>query len=185
MNEGKIAARYSKALFESVKEKKKLDKVYVNMNLVLNTINENHEINDFLQNPLVTAAHKESMLTALFGKKVEVETIQLFKLLIQNKRELYIQSIARLFIDKYKSFKNIRTATLITAAPVNDSIKKKLIDLVKETYQAEIELVEKIDEKIIGGFILRVDDQQFDASVHTRLAQIKQEFLYSSVETIN
>lgn len=185
MNEGKVATRYAKAVFETAREKKVLDKVYQDFKLILNTFNQSKEIKEHLQNPLLKDKDKLEVLNKLFSAHTDNVINQLFKLLVKNKRELYLPAIARVFADMYKHDRNIKTATLITAVKIQDDLKEKLVSFVKNTYQSEIELEEKINEDIIGGFVLRIDDQQFDASVSTQLTQIKNQFINTSVESIN
>ena len=46
---------------------------------------------------------------------------------------------------------------------------------MKSQVEGDFELSEEVDESLIGGFIVRMDDKQIDASVLTQLNRMKQE----------
>jgi F-type H+-transporting ATPase subunit delta len=60
---------------------------------------------------------------------------------------------------------------------VDAKIKKQMTELISEVYSTKVELEEKIDPEIIGGFILRIDDNYIDASIRNKLRKIKKELL--------
>ncbi|NBC82766.1 MAG: ATP synthase F1 subunit delta [Bacteroidetes bacterium] len=185
MNEGPVAVRYAKALFESASEKQALDKVYADLNLLEQTLSENDQLIAFLASPVISASKKNETLKAIFKEYMSPVTLSLFQLVIHNKRANLLDAIARSYMRFYREKKNIQTVRLITATDISNHLKTKIVDLVKQVYHSEIELSEKIDDRIIGGFIMRVGDMQFDASISNQLKKIKQELSDSSVQNIN
>jgi F-type H+-transporting ATPase subunit delta len=83
--------------------------------------------------------------------------------------------MARMYINFYKQIKGIKLATLKTATPVDKETKDKLILMIRKVFKAEIELNAETDNRLIGGFILQVEDQQLDASVSGQLNRIKRQ----------
>jgi len=65
------------------------------------------------------------------------------------------------------------SAKLTTAGEIGKEGKANLSDMLKKAFDSKIELEEVLDKDIIGGFVLRVDDQELDASVSAQLNQIK------------
>ena len=82
----------------------------------------------------------------------------------------------------YTKSKGIRKASLVTAQPVDDSAIKGIKELIAKTYDSEIELSLAVDKDVIGGFVLTVEDQQYDASVAANLRKIKKQLLQTSIE---
>jgi F-type H+-transporting ATPase subunit delta len=97
--------------------------------------------------------------------------------LTKKNRESVLPEIASAFITQYKEYKNIYTVKLTTAGPVSNDVKNAVIAQVKKTsgYQ-NIELEEKVDKDIIGGFVLQVGDKLVDASIAYDLKSIAKQF---------
>ena len=48
--------------------------------------------------------------------------------------------------------------------------------MVKKSSGSEVELLEKVDKDLIGGFVLRVGDNEINASIKSKLHKLSQEF---------
>jgi len=181
MNESQISVRYAKALFESALEKKQLDKVNKDMELVSETC----KVDDFLEMlmmPSLQVSQKRKMANAIFQKHLSELSLSLINLVIENKREAYLPAIARNFNSHYRKNQGIRSASLVTAAPIDEANLEALMALIKRAYDSEVELSSSLDEDVIGGFILTVEGQQYDASVASSLKKIKKQLLQTSIE---
>ena len=177
MDQGKIAVRYNKALFELAESKNILEEVYQSI-LQFREVLQVDEIKHLLENPVIKSSQKAGVLKSVL-KEINVHPLleSTVNLMILNKREAYLESLVRLFVNNYKSSKKIRTARLITAKSLGNELHDRMKDLLKGKFKSEIELSEEVNDKIIGGFILRIDDQQLDASVATSLNEIKKKLL--------
>ena len=181
MNESQISVRYAKALFQSALEKKQLDTVYGDMELVSDTC----KVDDFMEMmmmPSLQVSQKITMANALFQKHLSKLSLSLINLVIENKREAHLAGIARNFSALYRKNQGIRSASLVTATPIDDASLKDIKALIKKAYDSEVELSSAVDEDVIGGFILTVEDQQYDASVANSLKKIKKQLLQTSIE---
>jgi F-type H+-transporting ATPase subunit delta len=101
--------------------------------------------------------------------------MSLIDLTVKNGREKYIPAIARVFIHVTKEHKGITESVLTSAIKVDPDIKKQVSDFIENLFKTKVDLKENIDESIIGGFILKVDDNYIDASVRKKLAKIRKE----------
>jgi len=179
MNDSKITTRYAKALFNLAKEQNKLEAVKKDIDLIHQALVEVELFNEFLNSPIIKVSRKQDVLNALYRNKVEAMTLSFLDLITRNKRERNLKIICLNFIQYYLTFFNIRQATIKTAQPLSLKTREDFKNLIKKSFNSEIELKEKVDEKIIGGFILTIDDNQFDASVATKLKEIKRELINS------
>jgi F-type H+-transporting ATPase subunit delta len=98
------------------------------------------------------------------------------EIITKKSRENYIPDIASHFNELFLDYKNIKTAYLKTAIAVDESLRNRIISLLEKKTQATIKLIEEVDPGLIGGFIIQVDDQQYDASIQRRLKMLKSEF---------
>ena len=176
MNDSKISVRYAKALFESALDKKILDQVRNDM-VDVETISNVPEFRTLLLSRVIKESQKIKILDKLLKNRVQSLTMSFMNLLIKNGREQYISSIVRNFTDLYRKHKGIKAVTFITAAPVSDSIKKRVEKVFKEAMKSEIEMLCESNDDLIGGFIVRVDNRQYDASVASSLKRVKKELL--------
>lgn len=174
MNDGKISVRYSRALFETVLEKKLLDKVYKDMKFI-SEMCAVPEMKEFLNSPIIRPSKKTDILHKVVGKNIEKITVSFIDMIVKNGRERFLPAIARVFIHETKEYNGITESVLTTAVPVDTKIKTQITDLISGIFKTKVELKEVIDKDIIGGFILRVEDNYIDASVKNKLRKIEKE----------
>jgi F-type H+-transporting ATPase subunit delta len=172
MNDSKISVRYSRALFQTALEKDLLDKVYLDM-LFISELCRMNEVKEVLESPIIIPSKKKAILSGVLSKNVQPITLSLVDLLIKNGRESFLPAVARVFNDETLKYRGITETNLTTAVAVNDRIRKEITDLVSSTFKTKVELKETVDSEIIGGFILKVNDNFIDASVKTKLRRIR------------
>src|SRR5665647_1980321 len=178
MNESKISVRYARALFLSALEKNILEKVNEDM-IFIAAVCKIPEAKEFLHSPITFPSKKTEIFHSIFGSNVEKITLSLIDLVVKNGRESYLPAIARVFIHEMKKYRGITESVLTTAIKVDNKVKKQITDLISKVFKTKVELEENIDSEILGGFILRVDDNYIDASIRTKLRKIKKELMAS------
>ncbi len=174
-----INVRYAKAFFLTAKEKKLLDVFKTDIQLIYHVCNSSTDFILLLESPVVKVSKKEKLITEIFKGKVHEITLNFLALVVRNKREVNIPGICRNFLDLTRKDQNIRSAQLITATNVKSEIMAKISTLLEKQLKSKIELSGKVDENIIGGLVLRLNDIQYDASVATQIKKIKQKLLES------
>ena len=173
MSEGKIAVRYAKALFETASEKGALEKVRVDLEALQVLDQEVPEFRDLLGSPVLNTEQKHDIFSILLKGKVEELSLKFVFLITENKREAFIPSVCRVFNSLYKKEMGIKIAMVTTAGTLHESTSGRMKENLEDYYKCTIELKAKTKPEIIGGFVLRVDDEQLDTSVATQLRKIK------------
>lgn len=181
MNEGKIAVRYAKALFELAKEKEILEKVIGDIKIISQIIAEFPELSEMINSPVITNKQKKTVLTNLFKGKIQKISNDFLILIIDKGRGDYLARILNRFIVDYRQYKNIKEAVITTATAIDSSTKEQIKIAMESVLNTKVEISEKTDANIIGGFIIRVDDNQFDASVSSKLKNVRRELLKSTL----
>ncbi|MDO4229179.1 MAG: ATP synthase F1 subunit delta [Capnocytophaga sp.] len=172
----RAANRYAKALLEYALQRNALEGVFRDMSLIHNTIENNKDLENLLVSPIVKTVVKKNVLQKIFVD-ASPEVQRLFSLLIENRRLPLLKQIAEKFVSHYNSYKNNEVAEVITAIPLTEEMKKEVLQKVESlTKGKNITLINKVDESIIGGFILRIGDIQYNASVAFKLNKLQQEF---------
>jgi len=175
MNDSKIPVRYAKAVFELALERNVIDQMYSDMNTIL-TICSMKEVAQVLDNPVITPQKRKEILVSLLGEMIEPLTLKFIDLIFLQGRENYLVAASRDFIDFTRKHRGIRQVTMKTAVPVSDRVREEIARVISESKSDKIEFIEQIDNSIIGGFIIRVDDSYIDASVRNRLNRFRKEF---------
>ena len=180
MHESQISVRYAKALFKSALEQNLIDRVHEDM-LLLAEVCKVHEFKFMLETPACSSDQKSRITLDIPGAKISDLTKSLIKLVTENKRERQFPGIARNYTDIYKKYKGIKTASLVTASKMDEVSLNKLNTIVKDMLKADVDLSTSVDESVLGGFILTIEDQQYDASVANKLKKIRKELLKTPV----
>ena len=162
---------------ELAAEQGKLENVRADMKSLVEIIGQNRDLRLFLKSPIIKADKKEKVMTELFKDKVSPLTFQFLALLTRKHREGILYDVAQSFDEQYKKSKNILTAVVTSAGGLDKTTRGKMLELVERQSQGEVELVEKVDPSLIGGFILRIGDRQVDRTVARQLAKLKKELI--------
>jgi F-type H+-transporting ATPase subunit delta len=172
----RVAARYAKSFLDLTMEQGILEQAYADMKLIAEVAAENPELISLLKSPIIKTDKKQAILIEIFGSKINKVTAAYLRLITSRRRETYLPEVAQEFINQYKEKKRILTAVIITANGIDDNIRQKVMDLVKDSTSTEVILQEKINKALIGGFILRIGDKQVDASIARKLNNLKRNF---------
>ncbi|MDQ7947373.1 MAG: ATP synthase F1 subunit delta [Pedobacter sp.] len=173
----KAAARYAKSLIDLSLEQNALEELRKDMQLFEEVVDHNSELEAILKNPIVPLDKKAGILRDTFGNHVHEVTKSFFKLSVSKGRAGILFETAKQFIAQYQSIKGIVKAEVTSAIALTDANRAEITALVKKELGAkEVLIAEKVDEKLIGGFILKVGDKQFDASIAGGLNKLKKEF---------
>ncbi|WP_299057587.1 ATP synthase F1 subunit delta [uncultured Polaribacter sp.] len=176
MKDARAAIRYAKAILNLAKDSKEEDLVNNDMLLIANTISENDEFEVMLRSPIVKSSDKIKVLNAIFSDKINNITLGLFHLLQDNKRIAMLQAIAKQFAIIYDFDKRTQVAKVTTAVPLSEEIEAQVLAKIVALTGEKANLENEINPAILGGFILRVGDVQYDASISNYLNELKKEF---------
>lgn len=168
----KSAPRYAKALLELAIENKKVDTIVADMKELIRVNKETREFQVFLDNPIINSEKKNNVIKEIFDQ-FDILTSSFIALIIKNKRENALIQIAESFLAQVKEYLGIIPITLISAQELNTTTKKAILSKLEKSIQGKLELEEKIDTSLIGGFIIKMGDTQIDASVSNQLKSLK------------
>jgi len=177
MNQGIISTRYAKALMKVGTENQCLDALKADMELIGNTISENQLFKQVLDNPVVKPSQKHKVMSELLEKRVHPLTLNFINIIIHNRREFLLADVTRDFIDHYEKEKGIKRAKIVSAAIMDDHSKQLFQQQLNALFEAEVQMTTDVNPNLIGGFIFRVGDQQYDASLSSGLKKIRKQMI--------
>lgn len=178
MSAGRIASRYARSLIQLAEEGQKLDRVLEDVEAFRGLITDSKDFRNFIKSPIIQVSKKKNILAQLFDQKFDDLTVKFLQLLTQKQRESLLPEIADEFVLQYRNKKGISTAVITVADELSDAT----YELIKEKLEksgiafSKVELTIQKDPAIIGGFILEMGGQIYDASVTHQLHELKKNF---------
>lgn len=180
MTDSRAASRYVKSLLQLAVQKNALEEVHQDMLLFSKIVEESRPFELLLGSPIIKHDKKRDVLEAVFKGKVNPLTLSIFDVLTRKNREPLLPAIARQFHTAYNEYMQISKATVTTAVPLDETLREEVRTLVKQlSKKANVELAEKIDKSMIGGFVLNVGDRQIDASLKSKLKALQLKFSHN------
>ena len=143
------------------------------MNFLAEAADGSRDFELLITSPIVKADKKISIFHAIFDQFEDI-TMMFIKLITKNSREYLLPAIAKEFEAQVKSHKGIVPMTLTSVKSLDGNTKEIIMNRLQGIIEGTPELTEKIDESLIGGFVVRMGDMQIDASVSSQLSNLKQ-----------
>ena len=172
----KVAKRYAQGLLDFTNESGQTATVFSEMKDVVKIMRESQDLNKFFLTPYIDSKKKIEVAKEIF-KGLSASSQNLITLVIRHGRENQLKNIAQEFITKVEDINGVQRITLTTATQLS---KENLDQILKSTNlvntNSNFDIKLNVKPEILGGYILRVGDQQVDASVKTKLNQVKKDF---------
>ena len=181
MSNYRIATRYAKSLLELSIETNKLEKVYGDMEMIYGLCKESRAFLNFIKNPIINSYKKLGIFKSLFEERVDKLSYKFIDIVTRKGREDILPEIGEQFIKEYRIYKKIEIVNITTPIELDEDLKKEFIALSKRLIgkKKKVELKEKVDEDLLGGFVLRIGDKQIDDSVSSKLRDLRKKLIVS------
>ena len=175
INSSKVAKRYAKALLDYSIEKHEEDNFVQEVSSLVEVVRENPDLRALLHSPIVRMEIKHKVLQEVFSQRSAILNL-LIEILVENKRVSDLYDIAREYVIQYNRYKGKTTAYLTTAVELPESLKAQFVQkAIALSGGKKITLESRVEPQLIGGFILRIDDLQYNASIAHKLYGIKEQ----------
>lgn len=163
--------RYSKAFFNFCLKKSIIESVIKDILELKKVCENNDKVLNIISNPII----KQTSIYNLFTKILigyDNETLNFIKFLVQKKRINLIYEITTYFIFLYDQKKGDKQIEIITAKKIDYQLQKIIVQKFIDK-RIKFNISNKIDPNIIGGFILKMDDLNYDASLKRKFTDLK------------
>ena len=176
MKGSRAAVRYAKAVFSLANESEMTSKVYDDMLFYINFCSNDKSFSDMLANSVINTKSKHEIILSLNNNLSDLSK-NLIALLISNKRLSILVDVCNAYKSLYEAANNMIKAVVVTAVPITDSIKQTALLKINSISSKKVEINNIIDKNILGGFILRFDGKEYNASLSNKLQKIKKELI--------
>ena len=171
-----LSATYAHSLFSLAEEENILDEIFEELTVISGIFKENPDYVVLLDSPTVNSEERCSLIDEAF--KDFGEYVRNFLKILCEKKYIHIfGECVKEYEKQYNKKLGIEKVTAITAVPLSDTLREKLIKKLEKETGKKIKLELKVDKSILGGIILRTENSQTDASVRARLEDIRTQLM--------
>ena len=173
MKLNKSAKQFSDALFQCASDAGSLDEVRDSIVLFDELIRSNIELKSFVQSKRILQDQKLEILIHVLGSSVHGLVLGIVSYLNGMRTNKVINQIKNYYLILYKQIKN----KISVHAFVSNELGEKDILIMKEKLDqilnGDTELSIEVDESLIGGVKLRVENIYLDASIRSQINNLK------------
>lgn len=164
-----VAQLYAGAMLKLAHGRGEADQLQSELLELAERVGTNADFSHFLSSPLVDAGARRATLEKLFRGRYSDLLVDSLQVLNRKDRLAIVRAVAEAYRLAYEELQGRVEVHVTTAAPLNETLRADIKAVAKQKTGKEVNLVETVDESLIGGLIMRIGDQKFDASVATKL----------------
>jgi len=172
-----LVKSYAEALFQVARAEEMLDRVEEELTRLNKSLDSNAELREFLSTSQISSDGKKSALFQIFGGKVSPITLHWINMVIDQGRQRRLPVIIEAFLTLAQDARDKITAEVITSIPLSEDLAKRLEQELSKVTKKRVFLKPIIDDSILGGVIVKIENKVIDGSVKHRLEEIKNEMI--------
>jgi F-type H+-transporting ATPase subunit delta len=169
-----IAAVYARSLFEVAQEQSKLDTVREQLGAFADALNDSRELQTFFFSPYFSTAEKTDGLDRAVTDADPV-VVNFLKLLIENHRTPAVFRVRREFDRLWQEENKLLPVQVTSAVALDQATVNQIGDRIAQQTGRKIELSASVEPEILGGIVVRVGNSILDASIRSRLEQLRKQ----------
>ena len=176
-----VARRYAEAFFSIAQEANKIDEYQVELEKVITSLDEVEGMKEYLGHLLIPTREKKDLIEKVFGGQLSSMTMNFLLMIIDKRRESYLEVIYGEFVDMADESRDIKKAELFAAREVP---KEELDDLAKRLSSStgkKVLLKQTVDPSLLGGVKIRMGDQIVDGTVTKKLQMLKENLMNAKI----
>ena len=164
-----VNKRYALSLFEAGLELDKIEDFHKELKYVNDVFHIEEKLLDVLNHPRISKDEKKDIVERLFKDNLSPELLNFLFIIIDRKREGFIYGIIDEYIQKYNDYMNIVNVLAVTAIPMGDNSKVRLTSVIEEKLNKKVQLINEVDESVLGGVMLKIDNKFIDTTIASQL----------------
>lgn len=173
-----VSKTYGDALFELALEENVLDTLFQEVQVISEVLRTNDELMKLLNHPKIVKEEKIKIIENVFKERVSSHLTGFLKIVVTKDRYNQIPEIFAYFLDRVKEYKHIGVAYVTSAVELNEIQKQEIVEkLLKTTSYKTFEMHYQVDDKLIGGMIIRIGDRIVDSSIRTKINEMSKNLM--------
>lgn len=177
MKQSSVAERYAKTLYLAADRAGIVDAVLQDYHTLVDLFDKHEEFQHLLANPTVRLARKEEFLKNVLSKHLQELSLNFISLLVRKNRIYFLMNIARAFISLVQTQRGIQVAVVFSSIALNEGQINKLKAHFEKVRGGKFDFENRIDNTLVGGFKIQINDTVIDWSIKNKLESLKKELL--------
>ncbi len=173
--QGQLAQRYAQALLSVAREHNLHDQIFADMQYLSGLMEKLPFLHAFFRNPVIPPHHKETVVQKVLGQSLHPLTQRFLTLLIRKNRLVFLRAIARAYELLYYRAQGMMEVYVEVARVPSDQLRQYLIEWLQQWLRAKPVLKFKVDEGLIGGIRIHIQDRTLDLTVRTQLEKFQRQ----------
>jgi F-type H+-transporting ATPase subunit delta len=169
-----IAQVYARSLFEVAIEQDKLDVVREQLAEFTDALSASHELQMFFFSPYFSTDEKQDGLRRTVTDADE-SFLNFLLLLLENHRMPVIFRVRREYDRLWRETNQLLAVQITSAVELDPSVAERVGDEIGRQTGRTVELTSAVDPEILGGIVVRVGNSIIDASIRTRLDNLRKQ----------
>lgn len=175
MDDIKLARVYAQAIFDIGIENDQIFSILEMLDVLLNHIKSDEEFKNFLTYPIIDSSVKKKIINILY-KDIKLELKDVLDYLVDKERLVYIEQIRNEYLKIYYEQHNQLIVTAIFPCKITKEQEERLIKKLEKMNKKKILLNTRIDESLIAGGIIKINDHVIDGSMKAQIEQFRKAF---------
>ncbi len=167
-----IARVYAGAILQLAESQGDVDVLFEELRSFADCVEHDADLHDFVSSPMVDVEARRKMLENVFRGKRSDLFVDGLQVMNRKGRLGLISAVAEAYRLQRDVLHNRTEVRVQSASPLTEELSSKLKDAMSQRIGRDVNLVEEVDESLIGGLVLQIGDEKLDASVATRLKRL-------------
>lgn len=146
--------------------------IFTDLSTVKEVFESSKELYDVLISPMTNYETKSLILEDIFKKEISPQVLNFLKIIAEKNKFKEFDGIVKAFKEKSDELEGIKHITVTSAIELKDEYKKLITDKLNKKLNKKTETNWITDENIIGGLIIKIDDNIIDTSVKNKLDKL-------------
>lgn len=153
------------------------DAILNDLNTVMDITSESTELVSVMENPAISINSKNEIIDSVFANQVSDKIINFLKILIDKKRFYEIDQIIQCYKTEVDKINNIQQVEVVSAVELTDDRKERLTEKLKSKLNKQVKVNWILDNDIIGGLIIKINDDVIDNSLKNKLETLSKNII--------
>ena len=179
MTRKQSAKHFAIALYSISEQNGVLDSVHRSLNKVIGLVKTESQFRAFVQSKRIQGDQKATILNTVMGEEGHPLVAELLSHLKGSQATTILRDVADLFNHRYKAGRNIVIVKGTLADKISEEEKSSLKSSLDQILGKDTDLSLDVDESLIGGIRLRIENRFLDATVQNQMQTLRSELLQS------
>ena len=173
----RAARRYACALFSAAQKQNKLEQIEKDMTALIELKQQSPAFRQMWESPQVPAGRKRELLRTMFEGNIDSLMLSFLRLLVDKRREDILEAVDQELRQQADTSRHVIRAEATFAVPPTSEEEQGLVRSLEQRTGESVILTIDVNPDILGGVIVRMQDNIIDGSVRGSLERMREQLL--------